>query len=105
MPSKYWFISTVRCKINRMLKLDHFVNYYFSKNDILNDSIAYVDEGSTIKVNISRTVRDMELTHCMFGDTNVFFHSPEFGRNRGIHWTHFCLYVSHHISYVVLFTN
>ena len=37
-----------------------FVNYCFSKNNFLNDSIAYVNERSTIKANISRTVRDTD---------------------------------------------
>ena len=56
MPSKYRFASTIRCKIKRILKLDHFVNYSFSKNNIFNYSIVYVNDKSTIKVNISRMV-------------------------------------------------
>ena len=48
-------------------------------------------------------VRDTELTSCTFGDTNVFFYIPKFDRNRG--WMHFCLYMSHCISHVLLFTN
>ena len=72
MNFKYRFVSAIRCKINRILKLDHFVNYCFSKNNFLNDSIAYVNERSTIKANISRTVRDTQMTRCRFEDTNVF---------------------------------
>ena len=85
MSLKFRFASTIRCKINRILKLDHFVNYYFSKNNFLNDLIAYVNERSTIKANISRTVRDADITRSTFGEINVFFHSPKFDRNRGSH--------------------
>ena len=38
------------------------------------------------------------MTHRTSGDTNVFFYFPKFDRNRGIHWMHFCLYMSHSIS-------
>ena len=62
-------------------------------------------ERSTIQPNISRMVRDTEMTRCMFGDTNVFFYFPKFDRNRGSHWMHFCLYMSHRISHVPLFTT
>ena len=93
MPFKYRFASIIRCKVNRILKLDQFVNYSFSKNNFLNDSIAYVNERSIIKANISRTVKDTKMTSCTFGDTNVFFHSPKFDRNRGSHWMHFaCIF-------------
>ena len=93
MPFKCRFASTIRCKIKKMLKLDHFVNYCFSKNNFSNDSIAHVNERSTIKANISSTVRDMEMTRCTFGDTNVSFHYPKFDRNRGSRWMHFaCIY-------------
>ena len=105
MPFKYRFASTMRCKINRILKLDHFINYCFSKNNFLNDSIAYVNERSTVKANISRMVRDTEMTHCTFVDNNVIFHSPKLDTNKGIRWMHFCLYMSHRISYVLLFIN
>ena len=30
------------------------------------------------------------MTRCTFGDTNVFFYSPKFDRNRGSHWTCIC---------------
>ena len=105
MPFKYRFASTIRFKINMILKLDHFVNYCFSKNNFLNDSIAHVNERSTIKANISRTVRDTKMTCYTFGDTIDFFHSTKFDRNRCSRWMHFCLYMSYCISHVFLFTN
>ena len=71
----------------------------------MNDSVTYVNERSTIKANISRTVRDREMTRSTFGDISVIFHSPKFDRNRGSQWMHFCLYMSHRISHVLLFTN
>ena len=43
-----------------------FVNYCFSKNNFLNHSIAYVNERSTIKANISKTVRDTKITRSTF---------------------------------------
>ena len=58
-----------------------------------------------IQPNISRTDRDTEMTRRTFGDTNVFFYFPQFDRNRGSHWMHFCLYMSHRISHVLLFTT
>ena len=42
------------------------------------------------------------MTRCTFGDTNVFFYFPNFDRNRGSHWMHFCLCMSHRISHVLL---
>ena len=77
MSLKYKFASTIRCEINRILKLYHFVNYCFSKNNFLNDSIAFVNERSAIKVNISRTVRDTEMTRSTYGNTNIFFDSRD----------------------------
>ena len=68
MSLKYRFASTIRCKINRICKLNHFVNYCFSKNNFLNNSIAYVNKKSTVKANISRMVRDTETTRSMFGE-------------------------------------
>ena len=73
MSLKYGFSGTIRRKINGIQKLDHFVNYCFSKNNFWNDSIAYVNERSTIKANISRTIRDTEMTRSMYGDIKVFF--------------------------------
>ena len=35
------------------------------------------------------------MTRFAFGDTNVFFRSPKFDRNRGSRWIHFCLSVCH----------
>ena len=95
MPFKYRFTSTIRCKINIVSV----------KNNFLNDSVPYVNERSTIKANISRTVRDTKMTRCTFGDTNVFFHSPTFDRNRDSRWMHFCPFLSHRISHVILFAN
>ena len=37
IPFNYRFASTIRCKMNRILKMDHFVNYCFSKINFLND--------------------------------------------------------------------
>ena len=37
------------------------------------------------------------MAHCTFGNTNVFFYFPKFDKNRGSHWMHFCLYMSHRI--------
>ena len=93
MSLQYRFASTIRCKINKILKAESFLNYCFSENNSWNDSIAYVSERSTIKANISRTVRDTEMTRSTFGDISVFFHSPKFDRNRGSRWMHFCLYM------------
>ena len=45
------------------------------------------------------------MTRCTFGDTSVFFCFPKLDRNRSSHWMHFCLYMSHRISHVLLFTN
>ena len=42
------------------------MNYCFSKNNFLNHSIAYVNERSTIKANISKTVRDTKMTRSTF---------------------------------------
>ena len=64
----------------------------FQKNNFLNNLIAYVNERSTIKANILRTVRDMEMTGSTFGNINVFFHSPKFDRNRGSCYTVFCMF-------------
>ena len=97
--------KTIRCKINRILKLDYFVNYCFSKTNFLNDSIAYVVERCTIEANIWRAVRDTEMIGGTFGGTNVFFHSPKFDKNRGSRRIHLCLYMSHRISHVSLFAN
>ena len=43
----------------------------------LNDSITDLNERSTIKAHISRTVRDTQMTQCRLGDTNVFFSCPK----------------------------
>ena len=75
----------MKCKSNRIHKLDHSINYCFDKNNFLNDSIANVNERSTIKTNISRTVRDTEMIRSTFGDINVF-HSPKFDRSKGSRW-------------------
>ena len=43
----------------------------------MNDSIAYVNEDSTIKANISRTVRDTKMTRSTFGYISVFFYTQK----------------------------
>ena len=35
------------------------------------------------------------MTRCTFGDTCVLFYFSKFDRNKGSHWMHFCLYMSH----------
>ena len=72
-----------------MLKLDHLWIFASGKNNFLNHSIAYVNERSTIKANISKTVRDTKVTRSKFWDVSVFFYSPKFDRNEGNHWMHF----------------
>ena len=62
------------------------MSYCFSKNNFLNHSIAYVNERSTVKANISKTVRDTKMTRSTFRDVNVFFYFPKFDRNRGNHY-------------------
>ena len=79
MSLKYRFASSTRFKINRILKLDHFVNYCSSKNNFMNDSITYVDERPTIEENISITVRDTEITRAMLEISR----SPKLDRSRG----------------------
>ena len=66
MSLKYRFASTIRCKINRILKLDRLKIIVSVKKFFFNDSIAYVNERSTVKANISRTVRDTKITLSKF---------------------------------------
>ena len=58
-----------------------------------------------IRPNISRTDRDTEMTRRTFGDTSVFFYFPQFDRNKGNYWMHFCLYMSNRISHILLITT